>query len=190
MAPLHPTLVRHPNWGGELHILDREAKARKTNPSPRHLQSHDTTRPCLSSLPPSLRSRTPRFPLWLSPGLPGRLLSISSWKGGPVLDHGAMTQDTYGGARHWVVARPSPDHTVPDAFPPSTIWSSHSQSDPYIPTHHLNEVLSPEVTLRTHNPKAAKEAWARCLLAVVSRVTSRNDTRAWTDLVCLPKLVL
>ena len=44
--------------------------------------------------------------------------------------------------------------------------------------------------LRTHIPKATEEAWARCLLAALSGVTSHSDTRASTDLTCLQKLVL
>ena len=31
---------------------------------------------------------------------------------------------------------------------------------------------------RTHTPEGAQEAWARCLLAALSVVTSNNDTRA------------
>ena len=57
-------------------------------------------------------------------------------------------------------------------------------------TPNLHGVLSSLVPLRTHFPKADQEARARCLLASVSRVTSNKNTRAWTDFVCLAKLVL
>ena len=97
--PLHPALVGQSALG-RLHILDREeVKARQTNQSTKtfsHLDDTTTSPPPPSSLPgPFLFSRNPRLPSGFpSPCLPGRLLSIPSWKGGPVLDHDTRTQDS------------------------------------------------------------------------------------------------
>ena len=51
----------------------------------------------------------------------------------------------------------------------------------------LDEVLSIPVLLRTHITKAAEKSWAHRLSAASSGVTSHGDTRASTDLLCLPR---
>ena len=69
--------------------------------------------------------------------------------------------------------------------------SPNSWNDFYTPdTPNLDEVLSSQVPRRGQTPTAAQVAWARCFLAALSGVTSHDETRVWTDLLCLPKLVL
>ena len=65
---------------------------------------------------------------------------------------------------------------------------SQRPSHPHAPG--LNEILSSWAPLRTHILGAAEEVWPRCFLAALSGITSHSDTRAWTHLLCLPKLVL
>ena len=99
----------------KLHILDREAKARQTNPSAKpsiHLHT-----PIISPLSAQCtpRSRSSEFPSslflgkWLSPAtspsLPCPLLPVPSWKESPDLDHEARSQDTCVDAQHVASAR-------------------------------------------------------------------------------------
>ena len=143
-----------------LHILDwRQRQDRQTHPAP-----FLRLRPVHSQVPFSLSANPPPSEL-SSQGLP-----IPSWKGGPELNHQTVI---------------STHHAVPDVFPPSVIlcpssWTLHPDA------LHLNEVLSSWVPLRTHIPKAAEEAWARCLLHKVTpepgpaSYVFRNSSFHWT----------
>ena len=116
------------------------------------------------------------------------------------LDHATGPQEPCRDALHrpaWrpgsatVAGRPLPCH-LPGLLPPDLHQvppnlqqpNQHIQGTP--PTrcrrspHHSRP-------LRTHIPKAAQEAWARCFLAVLSGVISNNDTRGWSALLSLLK---
>ena len=60
-----------------------------------------------------------------------------------------------------------------------------------IPAHQtLRKFSLRESRSKKHIPKAAQETWARCLFCRPDRPTCNNDTWAWTNFLCLPKLVL
>ena len=54
----------------------------------------------------------------------------------------------------------------------------------------LDRVITTRVSLRSHIPEGAREAWAHCLLAALCGVVSHTDTRAWSDLLGFWRLVL
>ena len=53
-----------------------------------------------------------------------------------------------------------------------------------------DSVASKRGPSKRHIPKGARKLWATCLLSALAAVAAYNDVRAWTDLLCLPKLVL
>ena len=141
---------------------ERQRQERQTHQQNLQFPRHDHV--SVHCLPLSLPANT-RNTIWLS--FPRSARSLAALL---VMERRPSAGPRSNDSRHtWRCTAPvGPGHAVPDAFPPSTIWSPTSQSDPHVPTHHLNEVLSSTVSLRTHNPEAAEEAWGRCFLAALS----------------------
>ena len=54
----------------------------------------------------------------------------------------------------------------------------------------LDEVCAAPIGVRRHVPKGAQNLWAQCLLTAAAGVVEFNDTRAWTEFMALPKMVL
>ena len=74
----------------------------------------------------------------------------------------------------FVSSRPRPisGRPLPDDMPP------------------LDLVLTTRVHLRTSVPRGAKNAWSTCLNTALAGIIAHRDTRAWTDFLILPSLVL
>ena len=74
----------------------------------------------------------------------------------------------------FVSSRPRPisGRPLPDDMPP------------------LDLVLTTRVHLRTSVPRSAKNAWSTCLNTALAGIIAHRDTRAWTDFLILPSLVL
>ena len=68
--------------------------------------------------------------------------------------------------------RPISGRPLPDDMPP------------------LDLVLTTRIRLRTSVPRGAKDVWGTCLNTALAGVIAHRDSRAWTDLLVLPSLVL
>ena len=68
--------------------------------------------------------------------------------------------------------RPTSGRPLPDDMPP------------------LGLVLSTRIQLRSSVPLGARDAWGTCLNTALAGVIAHRDSRAWSDLLMLPSLVL
>ena len=68
--------------------------------------------------------------------------------------------------------RPISGRPLPDDMPP------------------LDLVLTTRISLRTSVPRGAQDVWCTCLNTALAGVIAHRDSRAWTDLLVLPSLVL
>ena len=68
--------------------------------------------------------------------------------------------------------RPVSGRPLPDDMPP------------------LDLVLTTRISLRSSVPRGAKDVWGTCLNTALAGVIAHRDSRAWTDLLVLPSLVL
>ena len=68
--------------------------------------------------------------------------------------------------------RPTSGRPLPDDMPP------------------LDLVLTTRIQLRTSVPRGARDAWGTCLNTALAGVIAHRDSRAWSDLLMLPSLVL
>ena len=68
--------------------------------------------------------------------------------------------------------RPTSGRPLPDDMPP------------------LDLVLTTRIQLRISVPQGARDAWCTCLNTALAGVIAHRDSRAWSDLLMLPSLVL
>ena len=175
----------HPGPRGQRQ--DRQTHRQNLQRSHSHLHTVSLPPPC-TLRGPFLPSREPRLPL----AFPPQVCPVTCWPS----RHGKEGQSkTRKPGLKMVLftsawSLPELDHAAPDALLPSIIRVPVFRTALTSRRSSLNEVLSAWVPLGTHIPKVDAEAWIRCLLAALSGCTPHNNTRAWTDLLFLPKLVL
>jgi hypothetical protein len=54
----------------------------------------------------------------------------------------------------------------------------------------IPHVCESKIPVKEHIPTGARLLWGQCMLTALAAVVQHNDTRAWTELVALPKMLL